>query len=207
MPSKARIGDPGTRRRILDATWEVFDELGARVRVRDVADRAEVSRQAVYLHFGDRAGLLVALVRHINDRLGLGELEAHILDAPTGEEALVRLIEAGVTFTARIESIAEVFEVQKAQDEALEAAWRDRMEWRRTRFRAVLERVEADGRLAAGWTPATAADLCYASTLPQPVRELTRELGWTPSRYAEHVTTLVRAGLITRVPAPPSLTD
>ncbi|MFN2487225.1 MAG: TetR/AcrR family transcriptional regulator, partial [Acidimicrobiia bacterium] len=71
-------GDPETRRRILQATWKLIEELGPSIRLIDAADRAGVSRQAVYLHFGDRAGLLLALVQHIPETLGFQELLARV---------------------------------------------------------------------------------------------------------------------------------
>jgi AcrR family transcriptional regulator len=43
-----------------------------------------VSRQTVYLHFGDRAGLLLALVHYMPETLGFQELLARVFDAPTG---------------------------------------------------------------------------------------------------------------------------
>ena len=194
-PSK-RPGHPDTRRQILQATWEAFDERRGDVRVQDVADRAGVSRQAVYLHFGDRRGLLVALVEYINARLGLGELERHVAGAVNGEKAIERLVSGVIMFTARLDSITAVFEARKQQDEGLSAAWRNRMEWRRRSFRAVFARLEAEGKLAEGWRPDAAADLAFALTLPSPVRELTAESGWQASEYAKRVVALLRRGLI-----------
>ncbi|MDH3426552.1 MAG: TetR/AcrR family transcriptional regulator, partial [Acidimicrobiia bacterium] len=61
MSTESPYGDPSTRARILDATWELVAEQGAGLKLSEVASRASVSRQAIYLHFGDRPGLLVAL--------------------------------------------------------------------------------------------------------------------------------------------------
>ena len=88
MSSEAAVyGDPATRRRILQAAWELLEQRGAGVRLVDVADRAGVSRQAVYLHFGDRSGLLVALVDFIDVSLGAVQLRAHIHGGATGSRA------------------------------------------------------------------------------------------------------------------------
>ncbi|OIJ66067.1 hypothetical protein WN71_020615 [Streptomyces mangrovisoli] len=57
------------RRRVLDEAWAAAAENGwDRVRVADLAKRAEVSRPSIYAEFGDRAGIGQALVRREADR-------------------------------------------------------------------------------------------------------------------------------------------
>ena len=52
------MGDPATRRRILDWTLALVTRRGgADVTMAQIARAARVSRQAVYLHFADRAFL------------------------------------------------------------------------------------------------------------------------------------------------------
>ena len=46
-----------TRARILETTWRLM-EKDISVRIADIAAESGVSRQAVYLHFGDRQGLV-----------------------------------------------------------------------------------------------------------------------------------------------------
>src|ERR687890_1923103 len=65
-------GDPKTRTRILEATWRLMvGRNGRGVRMRDVAEEAGVSRQAVYDHFGSRAELMVATARYGDEVRGL----------------------------------------------------------------------------------------------------------------------------------------
>lgn len=184
-------GDPETRRRILEATWQLIEERGSSIRLMDAADEAGVSRQTVYLHFGDRAGLLLALVAYMPEALGFQELLAHVFDAPTGAEALRRAVELHSTYSEKIDSVAQVLEAAQYRDKALGAAWRDRMDRSRAAHRAIIQRIADEGLLAAGWTVEAAADLFYTVTMQGPWRELTRELGWTPERYAENVTRLL----------------
>lgn len=187
----AWYGDPETRRRILQATWELIEERGEGVTLADAAERAGVSRQAVYLHFGDRAGLLLALVQYMPEALGFQDLLAHVFAAPTGVEMLRRAVEVHSTYHARIDSVAQVLEAGQYRDEALRAAWRDRMDRSRAAHRAMIQRIADEGQLAECWTVEDAADLFYTVTMQGPWRELTRELGWTPERYAENMTTLL----------------
>lgn len=190
-------GDPETRRRILLATWEVIEEIGAEIRISDVAKRAGVSRQAVYLHFGDRAGLLLALVAFMPETLGFQELLTHVFAAESGVDMLRRTVALHSTYSAKIDSVARVLEAAQYQDAALGAAWRDRMKRSRAAHRAIIERIAAEGQLAEGWTVDEAADLFYTVTMQGPWRELTHELGWSPEQYAERMTRLILDSLVT----------
>jgi AcrR family transcriptional regulator len=191
-----RPGDPGTRERILRAAWEEIVERGPAMTLTDVAYRAEVSRQAVYLHFGDRAGLLLALVRFMPEVLGFEQLLAHVLAAPSGVEMLRRTVELHSTYSAQVDPVAEVLEAAQYRDEALGAAWRDRMEASRRVHRMIVKRIADEGQLADGWTVEDASDLFYTVTMQGPWRELTRGLGWSPERYAENVTRLLFATFV-----------
>ncbi len=189
-------GDPDTRRRILLATWEVIEQLGADIRISDVADRAGVSRQAIYLHFGDRANLLLALVEFMPETLGFQNLLAHVFAAGSGVEMLRRAVALHSTYSAKIDSVARVLEAAQYQDPAVGAAWRDRMNRSRAAHRAIIERIAKEGQLADGWTVSEAADLFYTVTMQGPWRELTRELGWSPEQYAERITKLLLDSLV-----------
>lgn len=189
-------GHPETRERVLRAAWELIEERGARVRLSDVAQRAGVSRQTVYLHFGDRSGLLLALVEFIDESLGLEEMVAHIFDAPSGEEMLERTIDLYVSMAPRIDRVAEVLEATREADKAVAAAWQNRMDNRQRIHRMIIERISDEGRLAEAWTAEAATDLSYAVTLPRVWRELTRELGWSPDDYRRHITALFQRSLL-----------
>lgn len=190
-------GDPQTRSRILQATWELIEKQGVNVKLSDVANKASVSRQAIYLHFGDRTGLLVALVKYLDKSLGLADLLSHVVNAPTGIEALERLVEAASVYALRIDPVARVLEAAQYDDEAVATAWRNRMRGRHADHRAVIQRIADEGRLADGWTVDTAADLFYTITMPGPWRELTRELSWTSGQYIKNVTSMLRRSLLT----------
>ena len=194
--AESAYGDPDTRRRILEATWELIEERGASIRLVDAAYRAGVSRQTVYLHFGDRAGLLLALVEYMPETLGFQELLAHVFDAPTGAEMLQRAVEVHSTYSAKIDSVAQVLEAAQYRDKALGAAWRDRMDRSRVAHRAIIQRIADEGQLADGWTVDAAADLFYTVTMQGPWRELTREIGWTSEQYAENIVRLLRRSLM-----------
>ncbi len=195
--SEATYGDPNTRERILDATWELVEKSGSAIKIAEIAAQAGVSRQAVYLHFGDRSGLLVAVVDHIDKNLGSVNLREHVFGAPSGVEALQRWVETMSWYTAKIDRVTEVMESRQYEDSDLATAWRNRMNRRQDLLRyQIAERLEREGQLATAWTARTAAEIIYVVTMPGPWRELTRELGWTPSQYSDHIWGLLKRGLL-----------
>jgi AcrR family transcriptional regulator len=61
------------RERVLDEAWALAAQEGwDRVRLADLAERAEVSRPSIYKEFGDRAGIGRALVERETERFLLG---------------------------------------------------------------------------------------------------------------------------------------
>lgn len=186
----------GTRGRILRAAWSTIEEGGAETTLSDVASRAGVSRQAVYLHFGDRAGLLLALVEYMDERLGVGELAAHVFAADSGEAMLERAVDLTATLSPRIDSVARVLESAQADDDAMARAWRDRMSNRRSAFHMIASRIDEDGRLAAAWSVDSAADLIAVVTSPATWRELVGPLGWTADEYRDRITRTLRSALL-----------
>ena len=192
----AGYGDPGTRERILVAAWELLEEVGD-VRLTQAAARAGVSRQAVYLHFGDRVGLMVALVDHIDLTLGSTSLRQAVFEAPNGVESLRRWVETMSWYTAKIDAVCRVLECGQYHDEALAAAWRNRMRRRRDDLVGwIIKRIAREGRLAPGWSVKTAADLVYVVTMPASWRELTVSLGWSHKAYARHVTSMLQTAFL-----------
>ena len=65
----------GTRTAILEAALRALEEDPRAVNVRRVAQIAQCSRQAVYLHFANRPALLIAVARYVDQRL---DLERHL---------------------------------------------------------------------------------------------------------------------------------
>lgn len=197
MSSRSKpYGSEETRVRILDATWRLIEELGAGVRLADVAKSAGVSRQALYLHFGDRSGLFIAVVDHIDTNAGWSELRSYIFGASSGVESLQRWIEVVSRFNAKIDQAAQAIEANQSRDEAMAAAWRTKMNGRRSLVLAIVERIAGEGSLAPGWTPEDASDVIHAFTMPGPWRELTGELNWSVENFESAVWKLVSDGLI-----------
>ena len=121
-------GKPETRAAILEAALQLVEERGApAVRLADVARKAGISRQGVYLHFGSRTELLVALVQYVDGKEELAQRAASVWEAPDGATALDRFVALQADYTPRIYPVAKALLSGRYSDEAVAAAWEDRM--------------------------------------------------------------------------------
>lgn len=191
-------GDPATRRRILDAARRLLEERRSPrdVTLGEIGEAAGVSRQAVYLHFGSRSGLLLALVERVDRQEGLRELHARVWAADCGAEALDRYVEVVADVTPRIDAIALALESARATDEDAAAAWADRMGGRHRMARRLAEWLENDGALRDGWTVDDAADMIWATLAIHTWRDLVIERDWPASRYVRRMRELLRRTLV-----------
>ena len=196
MSTPVVYGDPDTRTRILDATWSLVAEIGSRVKLADVAERASVSRQAIYLHFGDRSSLLVELVNYMDASLNLDDRLADVRAAPNGAALLEAAMRLNTTFFSQVFPIAQVLEAAQHDDEALGAAWRDRMHYRQATFRTLIETIVDRGELADAWSVDDAASMLYAVAHFDTWRELVIELKWSDDRYVQAMSRLLQRALL-----------
>lgn len=191
-----------TRTQILDAAARLFARLGVAVRLEDVAEEAGVSRQTVYLHFGSRTGLLVAMVQHIDATGPLPGLIERVFDAPTAPEALDAVVDLHAEYYPMIYAIAAVFLAGKYEDEALRAAWAERMDSRRNLYHTVVERLESEGFLAPTWEGVeVATDLLWALTSWQLWEQLVIDRKWSKEEYLRHLRSMLRHLLVGERPA------
>jgi len=193
--SSAR-GDPATRRRILDATLALIGRRGgADVKMADVARAARVSRQALYLHFADRAALFMAVVRHADEQRGLTDAIQRIVGAATGVSALQEIVAVQARLNPEIWPVARAFEAVRRRDEAAERSWQERLEYRWQGCRAIVARLAQEGRLRAGLDHRVATDLLWTITSLRMWEDLVLERSWAADQYREHVGSLLVGAL------------
>jgi len=185
-----------TRSRILDTAWTLLRQRGPnQVRVADIAEAAGVSRQLVYVHFANRAGLLVAVARHYDARSGFVERVAATrkLPAVDGLEALLRLWFA---YIPEILPFARALEAAATTGDEGGTAWHDRMDDLWEAFRVAVDRVHRDGRLADRWTVPTATDWIWARSHLTTWQHLVGERGWSPGDYTERAVRSILAEVV-----------
>jgi AcrR family transcriptional regulator len=185
--------------RILDTALALITKRGrASVTMADIGKAAGLSRQAVYLHFADRAELLVALARHADEKRGLaGELRK-VTTAPNGIAALEEIASLQARQNPKIWAIARAVEAVRRTDEAAERSWQDRLRSRLTIAREVVARLENEGVLKAGLDASTAADLLWTITSLRMWEDLVLDRRWTADHYRLHITQLLLAALTNR---------
>jgi AcrR family transcriptional regulator len=192
--------DTATRERLLAAAEAIFDESGASgVTMGGVAARAEVSRQAVYLHFEDRAALLVALVERIDRGADLERAIEHVFSAKTAALAIKRWAEMQAERNPRIAALARALDAQRHEDGAATAAWRDRTANRMRGARHIVDRLAEEGGLDRRWNREEAAVLLWELTSFRVWDDLVNEAGLSPEAYVRLVSTSALAALAPRV--------
>lgn len=187
-----------TRERILSVAWKVARQRGSvDFTLAEIAGLAGVSRQAVYLHFDNRAGLLVEMARRVDHRSGFVTrvAEARKLPALRGFEQVLRLW---------YEHLGEILPVARALEAAAitgddgSPAYRDRMDaWRQTLHKCVDALAQA-GHLRPGWSVDQATDWAWARTHPAGYEVLVRQRHWPAGEMVERAVRSVVTELATR---------
>lgn len=179
---------PDTRRRILKATLELLEAgQGQGVRMADVAKRAGVSRQAVYLHFESRAELLIQTTLYLDDIAGSQERLAPSREATTGVARLDAFIKAWASYLPIIYPSARALLAMRETDEDAANAWDQRMLDMREGCEAAVLALQRDGQLNPAHAPQEATDLLWMLLSVRNWEQLTRTSGWSQDTYVAKV--------------------
>lgn len=181
-----------TRERILGAARTLLEERGFQgFSLEEVGRAAGVTRQTVYRHFASRVGLLEGLVDYIPQVEG-----RPVTEGVSAVEALRRAVTFNAGYLDRIGRFAALIHHARAEVPEAAAAWRRRMEFLRSRWRLLAERLDREGMLAAGWSAEEAGDLLWA-VVSFPVYEyLVMDGKWSPGRYESALTRLVQGAFV-----------
>lgn len=187
----------GTWTRILESARALIEEKpGASISMSQIAQRAGVSRQALYLHFPDRTQLLLAVSRVADDTARTPDRQRRVDAAPTGRQALRAAIALQATIKPQLHGIATALDVLRRTDPAAEAAWTEREQARFQRCEHVIKRIDGDGDLAAGWTVEAASQCFWAVTSQRVWDDLVVGQGWSTPRYRKHIAALLESALL-----------
>lgn len=186
-------GDPRTRARILEKTWQLLErKKGRAARVDDIARAAGVSRQAVYLHFPSRAELLVATVRYVDQKNNLDQRVRSFASAVNGVEALQAFVEFWGSYMPIIHGLAKALLAVRETDKAAAAAWEDRMAALRDGCHTIIECLQRDDLLALDVSTDVAANLLWSMLSMGVWENLTAECGWSNSEYIARMKVVLR---------------
>ena len=186
-----------TRTKILAAAWELLEtQHGKNVRMSDVAKLADVSRQAVYLHFKSRSELMIATVQYGDIVLNHADYIQAWQEATGGLAKLDAWVSSFGSYIPQVYGAAKALMIWRDSDEAAEAAWQDRMSEVRNACRMSVDALVEDGLLSAEFTPETATDLFWTMLSFQTWESLTQQCGWTTEQYIRHMQVMVRRALV-----------
>ena len=182
-----------TRTRILAVTCDLMEaRRGQVVSMSDIAGAAGLSRQAVYLHFGSRAELLIAAVRYMDTVHCVEDRVRALRDASTGPAMLDALVEFWGDYIPEIYGLAGALLAVRETDDAAAAAWDDRMAVMRESCRCIVESLQREGALAPQWERAQAIDLMRSLLSIRVWDALVMESGWAPGDYVRALKATLR---------------
>jgi AcrR family transcriptional regulator len=186
------VSSSSSKARILDVALALITKRkGADVSMAAIAKAARVSRQAMYLHFTDRADLMLALVRHADEKRGLENEIRRIREAATGVAAMSELVALQARMNPGIWAIARALDAVRRTDEAAERGWQDRLNHRLQGCRQIVARLHQEAALKHGISQEEAADLLWNLTSLRTWEDLVLVRGWTAAQYEERLTRLL----------------
>jgi len=186
-----------SKSKILDAAVALISKReGADVSMGEIATEAGVSRQAMYLHFAHRGDLMLALVRHVDEKRGLAEALRKVHEAPSGLDTLSELVALQARMNPDLWAIARTFDAVRRTDPAVEQAWKDRLNNRLKGARRIVARLHHEGSLKPGLTAKAAADILWSITSLRTWEDFVLQRGWSAVEYQQRVTRLVHDALI-----------
>ena len=175
-----------TRDRLLDAAWSEATDAGAGVdqlTLAKVAARAGVSRQAVYLHFGNRSTLLVEMARRIDQSSGFRQRLRAARGHPPAD-AFRRVLGEWFAYLPTILPVHRALEAAALTGGEGADAYADRMQDWRDGLRITVAALAEAGLLADRWTVDAATDWLWAAVHPTTYHHLVDERGWRPADVA-----------------------
>lgn len=178
-----------TRDRILKSCQNLLEsERSPEVRMSDIAKRAGISRQALYLHFPNRAELLVATARYLDEVHTIGAMVDANMMSKTGVDRLAAFVETWGNYIPTVYGVGKALMAMMDTDDEAKAAWDDRMKAVRVLCEHTVQSLEDHGSLSHDLDSKTATDLLWTLMSVRNWEQLTQECGWSQKRYLEHLT-------------------
>jgi AcrR family transcriptional regulator len=191
QPSNAR--SRRTRGALLDAARAMLEEKGFdALSMAAVAERAGVTRRAVYLHFASRADLVAALFDHVAQAEGLEDSTRLVWAAPDAPAALEEWGRHLARYHPRLIGVSRAVECVRGTDPDA-AAHRRRVDRAQlANCRRLAEWLEREGCLARPWTVATATDVLFALISTDMIERLVVDRRWPRRRLGDGLAALLR---------------
>lgn len=173
-----------TKERIVTAALALLgsDQRDA-TRLSDIAKKAGVSRQAIYLHFGSRAEVLIAATKALDAKLDLDSQLQASRTATSGRVRLEAFVLAWCRHVPKIYRVAKPLMDMAATDGEAASAWAQRMSDMREGCAAAIQALHSDGDLPTTTDPEMATDLMWSMLSVTTWEDLVRHRGWAQTAY------------------------
>ena len=186
-----------THERILKSTWRLLEDGGGNaVRMSDIAKAAKISRQALYLHFPNRAELLVATTLYLDEVHDIENKLRISRSAATGIDRLTAWIDLWGNYIPHIYGIAKALMAMSESDPDAKAAWDARMQAVRHGCAAAVTALSGDGNLTKELTETEATDVLWTLLSASTWEHLRIDCGWTQERYIEWMQSMAARALL-----------
>ena len=186
-----------TRETILTATWQLLESKpGQEVSMSAIAKASGISRQAVYLHFPSRTELMIATSNYVDELKGLPERLAKLETVDSGEALLDTCVEVWCSYIPEIYGIAKAFDLARASDEAMAAAWDNNMACLLDVCKSTVKVLHKEGKLSAKLNQKQAAQLLYSLISFNQWEQLTQECGWSTKQFVQTIQEVCRRSLL-----------
>jgi AcrR family transcriptional regulator len=187
-----------TRERLLDTATHLLIERGYhQVSLDLIAREAGISRQALHRwHFRTKAELLLALVRRVDEVVGVPVGLAAYRAAADGLAAIIAAAHMQAEMEPRIYPLAQVLYSARDSDPDARAAWDDRVRSRQAEAIDLAHRLRREGLLHEGWSEEEAGDLIALIFSVHVHEYLVSERGWSAERFGRRMAEVLTAALV-----------
>ena len=180
-------GAPETRLRILKTVVDLLESGSASVPMSAVAEKTGITRQALYLHFPNRAELLIAATHYVDEWLDSKARLAGSRKAKSGAERLDAYIDAWCNYVPEIYGVAKALMAMSNSDKAAANAWKKRMQDMWEGCEAAIKALEEENELALQYSVPEASDLLWALLSIRNWESLRLDRGWTQQAYVASI--------------------
>lgn len=186
-----------TRTALLKATRQLLEDGGFEaLTMAAVAERAGVSRRAVYLHFPSRGDLVAALFDFMMETEGLAESLSSVWSSPDSVSALEAWARHIAEFHPKVMAATRAVEQVHRRDPDA-AQHRDR--YLREQYEAcsrLASWLEGEGRLAKNWSAETASEMLWALISVEMLERLLVERRWSQRRVTKYLSLLLHSTFV-----------
>jgi AcrR family transcriptional regulator len=190
-----------TKSMILDVTWSLIAEKQRTgVSIAEIAETAGVSRQTIYIAFGNRAGLLTAMVRNKDTQSDhVARLTEISQSAAVTPEDFERYLLVWLDYLPLIYPVGIMLDAAALTDPEAALAWDDRMMGALLAgLKRVLRQLAANGYLSAGWDGERAAELVWSLIHPTAWRQLVVGCGWSAGEFRRSRLDIIQSTMLER---------